>query len=398
MTLHFFLCPKCGVQHDWENVPPLFCKKCGAVFDIKIKPECLPPSQQIQSGISSDEHIVKNRFCTNCGIKLRQSAAFCPECGTEILSNTVPGNSIDNTPASISKAAISLLQREEIQTLYDTNAFRILGITSNVDRRTLRNVQQSSKARAKLGGSVNIPDPLGFLNTILRDEKLIRDAQNRIESSKSRITERLFWFLNVNQNDSDALEKLKEGRYNDAVQIWTASDELSASINLAILYHAYYLSKDIDAGKTEKWKRVFERWQNLFNNEKYWEFFKSIEHYSEFEPLVTDDEFDTAKNKVWRLLLQPNIDCINVAIEKNLDNIVKRHLELIRTSNFQARIITDVEYEIFSPFEKKIYEDLDEIGEKIFVNRNSSRSKSEKKTELDRLFETFNPKFASSVT
>jgi tetratricopeptide (TPR) repeat protein len=394
MTVHIFKCPKCGIQHEWEKFPPMYCKNCRAVFDIKREPE--PPTiwqQNLPSETSNEKNAKKQQFCRNCGIKLRPSAAFCPECGAKlILSNSLTGSPTDNTPISTLKIAVSLIKREEIQTIYDNNAFRILGIAGNVDKKTLRNVQQSSKARVKLGGPINIPDPLGFLNTMERDENLIRDAQNRIEVPKSRILERLFWFLNINQNDAEALEKLNEGRYNDAVQIWTTSEELSASINLAILYHAYYLSKDIDAEKTEKWKRVFERWQNLFNNEKYWQYYATIEQKSEFEPPATDDEFDTVKNNVWKILLQPNIDCIKAAIDKNLDDIAKRHIDLIRTSNNQARIITDVEYEIFSPFEKKIYEDIDEIGKKIFENKNSSRSKSEKKTELDHLFETFNNK------
>ena len=91
--------------------------------------------------------------------------------------------------------------------MYDNNAFRILGIECNADRKTVRDVQQSSKVRAKLGGPINISDPLGFLNTISRDENSIRNAVTQIETPRTRISERLFWFVNINQKDGEALEK-----------------------------------------------------------------------------------------------------------------------------------------------------------------------------------------------
>jgi coenzyme F420 hydrogenase subunit delta len=347
--------------------------------------------QQIQSDQISNEKNIKNpQFCNNCGIKFSRSTTFCPECGIKITHSnpamvTTSGQSSKSNP----EPATSIIKKDEIVTMYDNNAFRILGIEGNVNRKTLRNVQQSSKARAKLGGPINTIDPLSFLNVISRDENSLRDAQNRIEISRSRIIERFCWFFNTNQNDAEALDKLKDGHYNDAVKIWNASDELSSSINLAILYHAYYISKDISAVNTEKWTRVFERWQNLINNEKYWIFLETIEQQSEFEPLATHDDFDTLKTDIWKILIKPNIDCMKKARDTNLDDIVQRHFELIRTSNFPARIIAEVEYEIFSPLEGKINEELEEIGKTVFENKKSSRSKLEKKIELDRILEAF---------
>ena len=130
------------------------------------------------------------------------------------------------------------------------------------------------QVQREVGAPILISDPLDFLNRISRDERSLRDAQNCIETPRSRITERLFWFINVNQNDAEALDKLKKGQYTDAIRIWSTSEELSASINLAILCHAYYLKTDINAENTKQWARIFERWEKLFRDESYWVFFE----------------------------------------------------------------------------------------------------------------------------
>ena len=134
--------------------------------------------------------------------------------------------------------------------------------------------------------------------------------------------------------------------------------------------------------KTEKWTRVFERWQNLINEEKYWTFLEAIEQQSGFEPLATHDDFNTLKNDIGKLLLKPNLDCIKKARDTNLDDIVQRHIELIRASNFPVRTITEIEYELFSPLEGKISEELEEIEKSVLANKNSSLSKTGKKSNL----------------
>ena len=399
MTVHIFKCPKCGIQHEWEKFPPMYCKNCRAVFDIKREPEYPKKESQIPSeGASVERNATDHQFCKNCGKKFTRTTSFCPECGIKLdYANPAMVTEFGKNTASNPEPITPIIKKEEILTMYDNNAFRILGIECNADRKTVRDVQQSSKVRAKLGGPINISDPLGFLNTISRDENSIRNAVTQIETPRTRISERLFWFVNINQKDGEALEKLKDRQYNEAVKIWNTSDDLSASINLAILYHAFYITKDIEAVKTEKWTRVFERWQNLINEEKYWTFLEAIEQQSGFEPLATHDDFNTLKTDIGKLLLKPNLDCIKKARDTNLDDIVQRHIELIRASNFPVRTITEIEYELFSPLEGKISEELEEIEKSVLANKNSSLSKTGKKVELDRLLDSFKTKIKQKI-
>lgn len=42
-------------------------------------------------------------FCKRCGAQLKESAAFCPKCGTKIVKNTLPTteqilSNVDNLP------------------------------------------------------------------------------------------------------------------------------------------------------------------------------------------------------------------------------------------------------------------------------------------------------------
>jgi hypothetical protein len=399
MTIHIFNCPKCGIQHEWEKFPPPSCKNCGAVFDIKWESEYLKKESPISSEKTSDERSAKDQqFCKNCGKKITRTTKFCGECGTKLdYANsamvTESGKYISPHPEPIPL----IIKKEEILTIYDSNAFRILGIECNADRKTVKDVQQSLKVRAKLGGPIHILDPLGFLNATLRDEISIRNAVTQIEASRPRISERLFWFVNFTEKDGEALEKLKDGQCNEAAKIWNTTDDLSASINLAILCHACCITKDIEAVNTEKWTRVFERWQKLINDEKYWAFLEAIEQQSGFEPTATHDDFNALKNDIWNLLLKLNLECMKKARDTNLDDVVQRHIELIRSSNFPVRSITEAEYEIFSPLEGEISKDLEEIEKSVLANRNSSLSKSGKKAELDRLVGSFETKIKQKI-
>lgn len=416
-------CRSCGKE---RKEGAIWCIHCGEKLDTNelliknsveqqqiVKENKNNSIQSIKEIESSTPTIKKDaKYCRNCEKELKDGAIRCIHCGEYIDTNElITKNHIEqqqqivkedrkkpNQHIQETKPSTPTIKKDGIVTMYDHNAFRILGIESNASRKTIRNVQQSSKARAKLGGPISISDPLSFLNTISRDENSLRNALNQIETSKSRIYERLFWFNDINQKDAEALDKLKDGQYKDAVRIWNASDEFSSSVNLAILCHAYYISKDMDAVNIEKWKLVFDRWQKLINNEKYWIFLETLEQQSEFEPLATHDEFDNLKTDVWKILLKPNIDCMKRARDTNLDNIVQRHIELIRKSNFPARIITEVEYEIFSPLEEKIDEKLEEIGKTVIENKNSSRSKSDKKVELDRIYNAFKMQTVTKIT
>ena len=384
MAVNTFECPKCGTQHNWEKFPPLYCTKCRAVFDIKRAP------QTKNESISTQDIPRKQEFCTNCGIQFKRESNFCPGCGIRLKKPTyITTSDSEDVPYKKNESSVQGLKKEDIITIFDVNAFRILGTEGNVTRKVLRNIQQSSKARAKLGGILKNSDPLGFLNTPPRDEKTIRNAINQIETSKTRILERIFWFINFNQTDAEALNKLKAGAYNEAVPIWKNSDDLSASINLAILYHAYYLSNDLNLQKNDKWQRVFDRWKDLVNNDKYWALYEEIENSSGFEPLATRDDFDILKNTIWKHLLQPNIDCMKKARDTNLDDLVKCHLELIHSINLPAKLVSEIECDVFSPLEIKIIEDIEGIGKSIIENKESARSKIERKEELDRLLDVF---------
>ncbi|MCP4351880.1 MAG: hypothetical protein GY795_40980 [Desulfobacterales bacterium] len=95
-------------------------------------------------------------------------------------------------------------------TLYQENAFRILGIPSNSTRTCVRNAQQALRTRAKVGGLKSVDDPMPFLADIERTESSVRDAFNKLENPQTRLRERLFWFAENTPADGKAIAKRED--------------------------------------------------------------------------------------------------------------------------------------------------------------------------------------------
>ncbi|PZW40448.1 hypothetical protein LX95_01511 [Mesonia algae] len=104
--------------------------------------------------------------------------------------------------------------------LINNNPYRIAGILSNATARELQKQKAKIKAYVKVGKEIKSDYDFQILESINRTEDSIDKAFSTIEQNQDKVNFALFWFLNENPFDSTAIEYLKNGDAEKAVEIW----------------------------------------------------------------------------------------------------------------------------------------------------------------------------------
>ena len=105
--------------------------------------------------------------------------------------------------------------------LIKNNPFRIAGVLSNATERELQRQKGRIAARARVGKDTDSEFDFGFLPKISRKEiEVANKAFSNIEQSQDKVNYALFWFLNASPFDNTAIEYLKNGDEEKALEIW----------------------------------------------------------------------------------------------------------------------------------------------------------------------------------
>ncbi|AUC80905.1 hypothetical protein [Lacinutrix sp. Bg11-31] len=104
--------------------------------------------------------------------------------------------------------------------LIQNNPYRIAGILSNATAKELEKQRGKIRAFAKVGKKINSEYDFQDLNSITRTEDSINKAFSNIEQNQDKVNYALFWFLNVNPFDNTAIDYLKNGDKEKAIEIW----------------------------------------------------------------------------------------------------------------------------------------------------------------------------------
>jgi len=104
--------------------------------------------------------------------------------------------------------------------LIQNNPYRITGILSNSTERELQKQKTKIKAYSKVGKEIKSDYDFHILSKINRTENLIDKAFSNIEQNQDKINFALFWFLNASPFDKSAIEYLKKGDDEKAIEIW----------------------------------------------------------------------------------------------------------------------------------------------------------------------------------
>jgi hypothetical protein len=126
------------------------------------------------------------------------------------------------------------------------NPFRILGLPVTATEKDVAKRISDLEMFCELGKAKEYDTDFSFLGPLERSSESVRDAARSIERPENRFYHALFWFWGFNTVDELALEVLKDGNIEKAVELLSQSagddaitaKNFSSHKNLAILYIA----------------------------------------------------------------------------------------------------------------------------------------------------------------
>jgi hypothetical protein len=110
------------------------------------------------------------------------------------------------------------------------NPYRIIGILSNATAKEIQSRKSKITAYAKVGKQITSDFDFPLFSYIEREHDKIEKAFSAIQQSKEMLDNSLFWFLNTNSFDETAINYLRNGDKDKAIEIWekiTSEKEVS---------------------------------------------------------------------------------------------------------------------------------------------------------------------------
>ena len=100
------------------------------------------------------------------------------------------------------------------------NPYRIIGILSNATAKEIQSRKGKITAYSKVGKEITSEFDFPLLNSIEREHDKIEKAFSAIQQAKEMLENSLFWFLNTNSFDETAINYLRNGDKEKAIEIW----------------------------------------------------------------------------------------------------------------------------------------------------------------------------------
>lgn len=148
--------------------------------------------------------------------------------------------------------------------IIQNNPYRIAGILSSATEKELQKQKIKIKAYTKVGKEIKSDFDFQILGSIDRTEDSVNKAFSNIEQNQDKVNYALFWFLNASPFDNTAIEYLRNGDEEKALEIWekvTANKDVnsknfSAFNNLGTLKLLSENKSDIKTGIESKIKLI----------------------------------------------------------------------------------------------------------------------------------------------
>ena len=100
------------------------------------------------------------------------------------------------------------------------NPYRIVGVLSNATTRELEKQKGKIRAFVRVGREIESDFDFRILEGIDRSEEIVNQSFSSIEQNQDKVDYALFWFLNASPFDNTAIEYLKNGDEEKAIEIW----------------------------------------------------------------------------------------------------------------------------------------------------------------------------------
>jgi hypothetical protein len=260
----------------------------------------------------------------------------------------------------------------EIVHLYQNNPFRVLNIPFDATLREAEKRVQRLRVLHQTGQRTF-------------DEFALREALQMLRDPKRRLLAELFWFIIDSQPaslDGQAMQKLREGQWTEARDIWrklagkTRSDETRrATHNLAVLMHARVVT--MEAGKNPFLKRmtgntplpaeVLDGWREALHQwSEYWRDAAGWNHWHARVRAVADrrlrDDFvDELRDLLPDALLQINRDLARKYADAGHGLAAGTHCRLMQESGFAPELATQYARTVIDPLRSQITKACEEF-------------------------------------
>ncbi len=171
--------------------------------------------------------------------------------------------------------------------LITENPYRIAGILSNTSEKDLLKQKSKIKRFSEVGKAITSDYDFSFLTPVSRENGTIEKAFSNIEQNQDKVNHALFWFLNTNNFDETAINYLKTGDKEKAIEIWekitdgkeVSSKNFSAFNNIGTLYFLNNSKQETKKGIEAKIKLL------------------ESEHFKDFAHSVADETFTIDADK-----------------------------------------------------------------------------------------------------
>lgn len=240
--------------------------------------------------------------------------------------------------------------------IYRLNPFRVLELPVTASPRDISSQIRKLDLMDKFGSNGTSERGPLYLNPS-PDAEVRQLAYQRLVDPESRLIDEFFWFwpLRTGHNEADeALIALKHNDISSAISIWEQSGEWAggnhiSTHNLAILYHALALDlehvetiqsltkKQIEQ-KHSYWQKAYSGCQILLNDEGFWQ--RLGQRIDELDdPRLTSGTGYRIRSEVPLVISSINAMLALQAVQKDNDEEMLFHLNLINTSRFDKTVI-----------------------------------------------------------
>lgn len=279
-------------------------------------------------------------YCRNCGKEHSETAKYCGNCGvliqkTETRSNTPP-------------------QELNLPTLFELNAYHILGLDTTSDPREIQKRGNEIINRLKIDDLPNydldIDNPKKF-----RNGQSVKESLQKMASPKGSVIELFFWFEAGNSDKKNEIVASIKSVFSP-----TGFKSLSQNTafmgdtdgfdkkNLAIFYSIILFNKNFKPYLITS----LDLWKYLTNSEKFWTFFIAS-FKTRFEIDIKSDVVDDLKK-----VALSNLSDLYVELgQKNNDP--DYYLEFQKKFSFKGEKLVD---DVINPVFQNINNAIEELN------------------------------------
>ena len=264
-----------------------------------------------------------------------------------------------------------------MQEIIKKNSYGILGIKSSASLAKIRKRSKMVSRHISMGRDFDFDINFNIYRKE-RTEKIVKKAAEKLTKPKSRLIYNFFWFNSVEEIDDKALVLHKEGRTEEAIELWEKDIEKPGMSpltkkNLALFYCLYLFEKK----DSEYLRRSLDLWEGVINSTKFWKAFDRFYKLYD-ETGISDEVFSGFKqgveqyvSDIYTELYKNHNDPIFIREKvKSLDKVGNKSREEILKPVY-ADVLDKVE-----KIEKTIKEEESIVGQIENLKRTVSQIKS----------------------